>query len=182
MDSFEYNKIIGAILGTLIVVMGSGFLGEAIFDSRKPGKPGYDLPGLSAEASTAAPAEQVQVEPIAVRLASADEKRGENDAKKCAACHRFDKGGPNAIGPNLFGVVERQKGSHDGFSYSSAMEGKKSEKWTYEELDKFIASPKTDLPGTKMTFVGLPSPKDRADTIAYLRTLSDNPVPLPPKP
>ncbi len=182
MDSFEFNKIIGAILGTLIVVMGTGFLGEGIFEPRKSAKPGYDLPGLSAEAATPDAAAPAQVEPIAVRLASADPKRGEADAKKCAACHRFDKGGPNAIGPNLFGVVGREKGSHPGFSYSSAMEGKKSEKWTYEEIDKFITNPKSDLPGTKMTFAGLPSPKDRADTIAYLRSLADSPEPLPEKP
>ena len=179
MDSFEFNKIVGAILGTLIVVMGTSFIGDAIFSSGKPAKPGYDLPGMPAEASTAAPKPAEKVEPIAVRLASADPKKGEEIAKKCAACHKFNEGGPNAVGPNLYGVVDRPKGSHPGFAYSAAMEAKKGEKWTYEEIDKFITNPKQDLPGTKMGFAGLASPKDRAEVIAYLRTLSENPVPLP---
>ena len=180
MDSFEFNKIIGAILGTLIVVMGTGFLGEAIFSSHKPGKPGYDLPGMAAEASTPAAGEAAaKVEPIAVRLASADLTKGAASAKKCLACHKFEKGGPNGIGPNLFGVVERPKASHEGFNYSAAIKAKAGEKWTFEDLDHFIAGPKAMVPGTAMSFAGIPNPKERADVIAYLDTLADSPVPLP---
>jgi cytochrome c len=181
MDSFELNKIIGAVLGTLIVVMGTGFVGDAIFSSHKPEKPGYDLPGLSAEASTGAAKEEQKEEPIAVRLASADATKGENVAKKCAACHKFNEGGPNAVGPNLYGVVDRPKAHHEGFNYSAAMKGVANEKWDYEHLDAFIHNPKKNLPGTAMSFAGIPDAKDRANLIAYLRTLSENPVPLPAK-
>jgi len=179
MDSFELNKIIGAVLGTLIVVMGTGSVGDSICTSHKPEKPGYDLPGLAAEASTGPAKEEEKVEPIAVRLATADPKKGENIVKKCAACHKFNEGGPNAVGPNLYGVVDRPKAHHEGFNYSAAMKAKSDEKWTYDELDKFIHNPKKDLPGTAMGFAGLPDAKDRANVIAYLRTLSENPVPLP---
>lgn len=181
MDSFELNKIIGAVLGTLVVVMGVGFVGDAIFSSHKPEKPGYDLPGLTAEASTGAPKEAEKIEPIAVRLASADATKGETVAKKCAACHKFNEGGPNAVGPNLYGVVDRPKAHHEAFNYSAAMKAVGDQKWTYDELDKFVHNPKKDLPGTAMSFAGLPDAKDRANLIAYLRTLSENPVPLPAK-
>jgi len=181
MDSFEFNKIAGAILGTLIVVMGLGFVGEAIFESHKPAKPGYDLPGLAAEASAPAAGPAEQAPPIAVRLASADPAKGETQAKKCATCHKFDKGGPNAVGPNLWGVVDRPMGTHEGFKYSAALQEKAAAKttWTYDQLDHFIANPKADIKGTAMGFAGISNPKDRADVIAYLRTLADTPAPLP---
>jgi cytochrome c len=111
-------------------------------------------------------------------LASADVKRGENSAKKCAACHTFNKGGPTLVGPNLWGVVGRPKASEPGFNYSPALKAKGGN-WTFDELYHFIANPRADIPGTAMTFPGIPRPNERADVIAYLNTLSDNPAPLP---
>ena len=94
---------------------------------------------------------------------------------------RSEKGGANKVGPVLWNVVERPKGSIDGFNYSAALKERaaKGEKWTYENLDAFIENPKAYMPGTAMGFAGLGDPMKRAEIIAYLRTLSDNPAPLP---
>jgi cytochrome c len=180
MGSFELNKIMGAVLGTLLFVMGLGVVSEIIYTPHKPAVPGYDLPAPSAEAPAAAGGgdQQAQAEPLPVLLASADVARGQAAAKKCQACHDLSKGGPNKIGPNLYGVISRAKGSHEGFAYSSAMKGKGGE-WTFEDINHFITNPKAYVPGTIMAFAGISSPKERADVIKYLDTLSDNPVPLP---
>ena len=104
--------------------------------------------------------------------------RGENSAKKCAACHTFGKGEPNRVGPNLYGVVGRPKGTEGGFDYSAALKAKGG-KWTVEDLNAFIANPKGFVPGTKMTFTGVPRGSERADVIAFLNSKSDSPAPLP---
>lgn len=183
MDSFTLNKIAGAILMVLLLTMGVGIVSDIIFDTNPPGQPGYEIVVADAGeegGAGEAPAEAT-VEPIAVRLASADAAAGEKVAKKCAACHAFDKGGPNKVGPDLWGVIGRKPGSHEGFAYSSAMTefGTANPQWTYDELDHFLAAPKDYVKGTIMGFAGLRKPADRADIIAYLRTLDDNPLPLP---
>ena len=94
------------------------------------------------------------------------------------SCHTFEKGGPNRVGPNLWNVVGGERGEGRGFNFSAAMKTKGG-KWTYEELDKFLASPRSYIPGTAMTFAGISNPQQRADVINYLHTLSDNPQPLP---
>jgi cytochrome c len=178
MDSFEINKILGALLFTILVLVALNITADAIFSPRKPAKPGYEIavqeqPG---KGKAAAPAEKE--EPVEVALATASIDKGKSQARKCAACHTFEKGGPNRVGPNLWGIVGRDKGSHPGFAYSDAMK-KKGGKWTVEDLYHFIRSPRDFVPGTKMSFAGLPRSGERADVIAYLNTLSDNPQPLP---
>ena len=116
--------------------------------------------------------------PIEQLLAKADLGRGENSAKKCAACHTFNKGGRNLVGPNLWGIIGRPKASEAGFNYSAAMKSKGGN-WTIEELSQFINNPKGVVPGTNMTFGGIQRPSERADLIAYLNSLSDSPAPLP---
>ena len=182
MDSFELNKIAGALLGTLLLVMGLGMLGDVIFSPHKPIVAGYDLP--AAEAAPKAGAAQAAAAPsvpLPQLLAKADAKKGEAQVKACAACHSFDKGGANKIGPNLYGVVDRPKGSVAGFGYSAAMKdaGAKGAKWDYAMLDAFINNPKAAVPGTSMGYAGLKDADKRADVIVYLRSLSDNPAPLP---
>jgi cytochrome c len=176
MNSFEVNKVLGAVLGALLFAAGSGFVAELIYHPKPAGKAGYDLPEPEPQAAAAAP--EAKVEPIAVRLASANAEKGEAGTKACHACHNFEKGGPNKVGPDLYGVVERPKGGHPGFEYSAALK-EKGGTWTYADLDAFLANPKGYAKGTKMAFAGIASPQERANVIAYLRSNADDPKPLP---
>ncbi len=176
MDSFELNKVAGAVLGAVLFAVGSGFVAELIYHPKPAGKAGYELPEPQPESG--APAEAAKVEPIAVRLASANVEKGQGGTKACQACHSFEKGGPNKVGPDLWEIVERPKGGHGGFDYSASLK-EKGGTWTYDDLDHFLASPKGFIKGTKMAFAGIASPQDRANVIAYLRTLADSPKPLP---
>ena len=179
MDSFELNKILGAILGTCLGVLSINIAAGAIFAPTKPAKPGYDIVvPEQAPGGQAKPAEPEKQESIEQLLAKADVGRGENSAKKCAACHTFNKGGRNLVGPNLWGVVGRPKASEAGFNYSAAMKAKGGN-WTIDDLNQFISNPRGYVPGTNMTFAGIQRGSERADVIAYLNTLSDNPAPLP---
>jgi cytochrome c len=178
MDSFELNKILGAILGTCLGVLTINIAAGAIFAPVKPAKPGYDIAVPEQKPGGAAAPAQEQQQPIEQLLANADPGRGENSAKKCAACHTFNKGGRPLVGPNLWGVVGRPKGSEAGFNYSAAIKAKGGN-WTIDDLNQFITNPRGFIAGTNMTFAGIPRGSERADIIAYLNTLSDNPAPLP---
>src|SRR5919112_888887 len=170
--NIETNKIAGAVFGSLLFVVGVNVIAGGLFAPHKPAVPGYDLPAPeeAAAGGGAAPAEPEQ--PLPVLLASADPAKGQSAAKKCAACHTFDKGGPNKVGPNLYGIVGRPVASHEGFNYSAAMKAKGGQ-WTYEDISNFIKNPKGYVQGTIMAFAGVPSGQERADILAYLRTLSD---------
>jgi cytochrome c len=178
MDSFELNKVLGAILAGCILVLCVHLLANSIFAPVQPARPGFQIAVQKQPASFAPTAKAETAAPIETRLASADVNRGKSETRICMTCHTLDKGGPNKVGPNLWGVVDRPRASHPGFDYSVAMKAKGG-KWTFDELDKFLTHPQGYIPGTKMTFSGIQNPDLRADLIAYLRTLSDSPVPLP---
>ncbi len=178
MNSFELNKILGAVLGTCLALLALNITASALFTAPQPAKPGYEIAAAEHPEAGAKPTAGAPEEPIEKLLASATPERGEQAAKPCATCHTFTKGGPNKIGPNLWGVVGRPKGTEGGFAYSDAIKSKGG-KWTVEDLNAFLTSPRAYAPGTKMSFAGLPKGSDRANLIAYLNTLSDNPAPLP---
>lgn len=181
MDSWEWNKIAGAVLGTLIFVMVVRIASESLFEVEPPAKPGYVVEGVeeTASATSAAPAEEAMPDWGTV-LASADVAKGHDISHKCEQCHDLSKGGPNKIGPNLWAVVDAPRGEgRNGFDFSSAMKAKGGT-WTYDELFKFLKSPQGYIQGTKMSFAGLRSASDRIDLIAYLRTNADSPAPIPP--
>jgi cytochrome c len=177
MHSDELNKYLGALLGTCLVLLAVHLATGAIFATPAPAKPGYEIvvkeeaPG---KAEAAKPAEQ----PIETLLASASVDHGATVAKQCTICHNLQEGQGPKIGPDLYNVVGRQIASVPGFNYSAALKGV-SGTWTFDLLNKWLTDPRAMVPGTAMTFAGLPNEKQRADIIAYLDTLSKNPVPLP---
>ncbi len=182
MDSFEINKVLGALLGTCLILVAMHIASEAIFTREAPAKPGYEvavkeLPAGGA-AAAAAPAEQ----PIEAVLASASPQHGAQVAKECEACHNLQEGQGAKVGPDLYGVVDRPIASVSGFNYTDAIKGAAKTlggKWTFDALNKWLTKPSAVAPGTAMTFAGLSNEKQRADVIAYLDTLSPHPVPLP---
>ena len=177
MDSFELNKILGALLFSCLCLLSLNIAAGAVFSPVKPAKPGFEV-AVQEPATMGGGQQAAPDEPIEKLLASAAVDKGEAAAKKCAACHTFGKGEPNRVGPNLYGVVGRERGSHAGFNYSAAMKGKPG-KWTIEDLNAFLHNPKGFLPGTSMGFVGVPRGSERADLIAYLNSKSDSPAALP---
>jgi cytochrome c len=177
------NMGVGALLGTVFVLMTVSIASEGIFHSEAPEKEGFAIVAEEPTAEAgAAGGEEAKSEPIGPLLAKADAAAGEAVFKKCASCHTVDKGGPNKVGPNLWGVVNRPVASHEGFSYSAGMqtfaEGGKVV-WDYDHLSYFLEAPKKHVPGTAMGFAGIKKADERANLIAWLREQADSPAPLP---
>jgi cytochrome c len=176
MDKMTINMIAGGILSSLLVIFGMNTLVDIVYPKGGAPEPEVESAAHGGPAAGSAPA--AASKPIGVLLASADPKAGEVGAKKCATCHTFESGGPNKVGPNLHGIIGRPVGKHEGFSYSPAMAGHGGN-WDYELLNCYLHDPKSCIPGNKMAFAGLKKDGERADVIAYLRTITDNPPPLP---
>lgn len=179
MDSFEINKIAGAVLFCLLIIMGVNQVGNMVVHPKKLAEAAYkiDVPDAPAAGGAPAAAEE-QDPPVATLLAAANVDAGKKAFGKCASCHGTEKGGPAKVGPNLFDVVGGPKAHMAGFAYSDAIK-KTGGEWSYDNLYAFLKNPKAYAPGTKMAYAGSKSPKERADLIAYLRSLSDSPKPLP---
>ena len=173
----RFNTIAGWVLFAGIVALGSSIVASEMFHSERPEKMGYPIEGVAQEGEGAAAAEQ----PIEVYLAKADVNKGTQIFNKCAACHNATNGGPNQLGPNLWGVLGEPIGQGRGFAFSDAL-AKKGGTWNWDNLSQWLTSPKTFAPGTKMTFAGISNPQDRADVIAYLNQQSSNPLPVPAAP
>jgi cytochrome c len=177
--SFEMNKILGAFLGAMLLAMACGIIAEGLVSPSELAKPVYMVAGGQEATSTAAAATPTGPVPIGPYLAKASAAKGKEIATVCTACHTLDKGQPNRIGPNLYGVygaaVAEGRG---GFDFSDALKKHDKEKWDADLLNDWLADPAKFAPGTKMTFAGIPQPQRRADVIAYLNSLSPKPLPL----
>ena len=175
--SLETNKIAAAVLLAGVIAMTSGFIANVLVHPHKLKESVYKVEGVQQAATAAAPA-PVALQPVGPLLAAADIAAGEAQSKKCTACHTFTQGGPNRVGPNLYDIIGAKHAHAAGFAYSDAIKNKPGD-WNYEDLSAFLANPRSYAPGTKMAFAGMPKVEDRAALIAYLRTLSPSPKPLP---
>ncbi len=169
------NTIAGWVLFAGIVVLGGSIVTGEMFHGERPEKMGYPIEGVVLKGEGGAAAEKP------IDFSVADATKGEQVFKKCAACHNAEKGGPNALGPNLWATLGKPHAHVAGFAYSDALKGKPGN-WDFASMSEWLASPKKYVPGTKMTFAGLSNPEDRANVIAFLNAHSDSPLPLPAAP
>lgn len=181
VDAYELNKMAGATLFALLVFFGARTASDIIIRAPAPETPGYDVAVTEPEAEAPATAEAEKTIPLAQLLQEASADRGADQARKCVACHTFEQGGANKIGPNLYNVIGRDIASVDGFAYSPALQNMEGA-WDYEKLSAFIADPKGFAQGTKMAFAGIRSAAQRADLLMYLREQAPQPAPLPEAP
>jgi len=183
MGDLFWNKVAAVVIGLVLMVMVIGVVGDIVFPEEEGGEGQatlsypIDLAAVMGGTGGAAPVEEDVVD-LGTLLASANASSGERTFRRCVSCHNAAPGAGNLQGPNLWNAVGRDIGSYDGFSYSAAMAGLEGN-WTYEKLDHFIANPRGWLDGTAMSFAGIRNDEDRADLLAYLQTLSDNPVAFP---
>ena len=176
MDSFEINKIIAAILVTVLLIFGIGKISDIIFHVEKPNVQGYKVE-IKIDSSTGQTKTEGQID-ISALLALGDVGSGKKVFKKCAACHSIAQGGGNKIGPKLYNIVGRATGSISDYKYSKALASYGKE-WTFEELNSFLIKPSTWIKGNKMGFAGLKKDEDRASVILYLNQNSNSPKELP---
>lgn len=184
MNSYELNKIFGAVVTSVLVVTVIGFLSNFLVHPQKLEKSVLDIKVDTAGPAQAAAEPAAQIEPIGPLLATANPAAGAALLRNCTACHTFEKGGRNGVGPNMWDTVGNRKAHIEGFAYSQAMIAAAARPgaaglWGFEELNQFLANPRAYMPGTRMAYAGMRRAEDRANLIAHLRTLSDNPKPLP---
>ena len=172
----RFTTICGWVLFAGIIALGSSIVTGEVFHAERPEVMGYPIEGVELEG-----AEGQAEKPIAFYLASADPAKGEQVFKKCAACHNAEPGGPNALGPALFGVMGNPVAGHPGFAFSPALKERVGT-WDWETMSQWLANPKKFAPGTKMTFAGLGNPEDRANIMAFLNSRDSSPLPVPAAP
>ena len=175
MNSFEINKIITAILVTILVVFGIGKISDVIFDKDDKNIVAYEVEAPEGLAIKATAETSIDISAL---LALGDAAHGEKVFKKCKACHSIKQGGGNKIGPKLWNVMFRPVGAITEYKYSKALSSYGKE-WSWEEMNGFLIKPSSWIKGNKMGFAGLKSEKDRASVILYLNQNSENPKPLP---
>jgi cytochrome c len=175
MDGFEINKIIAAILATVLIVFGINKFADILFRADKPQQSAYKIEKVETTLVSASKQATVGINEL---LAVGDVQHGEKVFKKCSACHMISAGGKNMIGPNLWSVLGRKTGSMSGYKYSKALSAYEKE-WTFTEMNGFLTKPSAHIKGTKMAFAGLRNEKDRASVILFMNSKSDSPLPTP---
>ncbi len=181
MANMEVNKAFAAVLTAGIAFMVTGLVGRGLVHVERPHESAIQIGEVATSQATQAPAaEAPKLEPITPLLASASVQNGQTLAQRlCASCHSFNEGGKNGVGPNLHGVIGSPHGHADGFSYSAALKGK-GEPWGYENMNAWLLKPNAYAAGTRMAFAGIGSTQQRADVIAYLKSISPKaPEPQP---
>lgn len=164
-DTMTMTKVVGATCGSLLVFMLGGWAAEMIYHGGGHSEEQSYVIDTGADEPAAAEVEGPSLEEL---LASADPAAGEKVFAKCKACHKMD--GTDGTGPHLNGVVDRAKAASAGFAYSDAILAVSDQAWNAANLDGFLKNPRGYMPGTKMSFAGLPKPEDRANLIAWLAT------------
>jgi cytochrome c len=176
MANMEVNKAVSAVLTAGIAFMVAGLVGQQLIHVERPHESAIQIGDLVAAAPTqpATATAAAPVEPITPLLASANVQNGQAVAQRlCASCHSFNEGGRSGVGPNLYGVVGAPHGNASGFNYSAALKGKGGP-WTYEDMNAWLLKPNSYAPGTRMAFAGISNAQQRADVIAYLKSISPN--------
>ena len=171
------NKIIVSIVFAVILIIGINKIADSIYYEEKPEKSAYQVASVTTVASTSSAETSSETGNIMAIFASTSAAEGEKVFKKCAACHSIAEGGKNKIGPALWGVLGRQAGSLPDYKYSKAMAAY-GKKWSFEEMNGFLIKPKDWIKGTKMSYAGLKSEKERAAVILYMNENTNNPLPL----
>lgn len=178
MNGYELNKIAGAILLAGVLAMTAATISNIVYHDEPLEKRGYQIEGAAEEAGAGAVQEEAEPIDLATLLAAASADKGKKVAKKCLACHSFDAGGPNKVGPALHGILGDSVARNGDFVYSkafTALEGG----WGYDNLYDFLKNPKKYAPGTKMAFVGVRKPEQLADLLLYIRQQGSSQYPLP---
>ncbi len=180
MDSFEFNKIAGAVLSAALFIFGTKALVEMVSASHAPQIAGYELPAPKGGSGPGkAEVEAFNFAKVAELMPKANAEAGKDIFKACTQCHTPEKSGPNKQGPNLYGVVGRDVAKHAGFTNYSPALVEKGGKWTWDLLATYLNDPRGTIPRNSMSFVGVKDPNDLADLLVYLRTLADSPAALP---
>lgn len=175
--NMKLNMALAGLVVAGIVAWLSGFISERAVYPQALAKDAVTIETATAPPAGAGAAKTAMAEPILALVAAADIERGKAVAKACTACHVFENNGKNGVGPNLYGVVGRKKDAAPGYSYSGSLVSQGGDTWTYAELNKFLWKPKAYAPTTKMSFVGIKKPEDRAAVLAYLRSINNAPAP-----
>lgn len=181
MDSFEWNKIAGGVLASVLVVLGINTFGASLFEKQPLEKNVYIVEGVEEEGAAGAAgggAAAAEGPSLATLLHQVTAEQGERAFKKCAACHNAEQGAANKTGPNLYGTMGHPIAGHAGFAYSEAFKNHGG-KWDFATLDKYLEDPKAYIPGNKMAFAGLKKAEERAAVLLFLNEKSDTPLPLP---
>jgi cytochrome c len=175
----NFNTVAGCVLASALFAMVVGKVSNAVVSPHHIEKPALAVTDAAPEQAAATGGGAAELPPIGPKLKDANVDRGKQlFQQQCFTCHTVEKGGANKVGPNQWNLVGRKKASEEGFSYSSALKEKGGE-WSYEDINHMIFKPQAFIKGTKMAFAGMAKEQDRADVIAYLRTMNDNPPPLP---